>query len=97
MSRAGKNKTRAEAGSNVAGREVQATAQSRILVCDASYISGIVTELYDNGVGLQNNSKESLRENLIGPDGLFHKGVARYALIGAKAEASQLQLPLGSI
>ena len=28
----------------------------------------------------------SLRENLIGPDGLYHAGVARYVLIGRRAD-----------
>lgn len=31
----------------------------------------------------------SLRENVIGPDGLFHKGVARYILIGKRKNIEQ--------
>jgi hypothetical protein len=36
----------------------------------------------------------SLRENLIGPDGLFHKGVARYVLIGRRIKTEPLQSKL---
>lgn len=38
----------------------------------------------------------SLREDVIGPDGLFHKGVARYVLIGKRSDlpAEQEQQPL---
>lgn len=39
----------------------------------------------------------SLREDVIGPDGLFHKGVARYVLIGKRKDLppAQEQLELG--
>ena len=36
----------------------------------------------------------SLRENVIGPDGLFHKGVARYVLIGKRKNLPLAQQPL---
>jgi len=40
----------------------------------------------------------SLREDVIGPDGLFHKGVARYVLIGKRKDLppAQEQLDLGA-
>ena len=40
----------------------------------------------------------SLREDVIGPDGLYHKGVARYVLIGKRADLppAQGQLDLGA-
>jgi hypothetical protein len=34
-------------------------------------------------------------EDVIGPDGLFHKGVARYVLIGKKKQAEPIQPELG--
>jgi hypothetical protein len=39
----------------------------------------------------------SLREDVVGPDGLLHKGVARYVLLGQKktTAAAQGQLELG--
>lgn len=39
----------------------------------------------------------SFRENLIGPDGLYHGGIARYVLIGKRAEVQcpQSSLELG--
>lgn len=36
----------------------------------------------------------SLRENIIGPDGLFHRGVARYVLIGRRIETEPVQFKL---
>ena len=36
----------------------------------------------------------SLREDVIGPDGLFHKGIARYVLIGKRKNLPPLQQPL---
>jgi hypothetical protein len=40
----------------------------------------------------------SLREDVIGPDGLFHKGVARYVLIGKRKDLppAQQSLDLGA-
>jgi hypothetical protein len=37
----------------------------------------------------------SYRENVIGPDGLFHAGIARYVLIGKRQETSVAQFELG--
>jgi hypothetical protein len=36
----------------------------------------------------------TLRENVIGPDGLYHKGVARYILIGRRADVPDPQSSL---
>lgn len=38
---------------------------------------------------------ESLRENLIGPDGLFHPRIARYILVGRQQGPQDPQMPLG--
>lgn len=37
----------------------------------------------------------SLRENIVGADGLSHVGIARYILIGRQAESTTPQLDLG--
>lgn len=36
----------------------------------------------------------SLREDVVGPDGLFHKGVARYVLVGKRKNLPPAQHPL---
>ena len=38
---------------------------------------------------------ESRRENVIGPDGLFHRGVARYILVGKRKDLLPVQSQLG--
>jgi hypothetical protein len=37
----------------------------------------------------------TIREDVIGPDGLFHKGCARYVLIGRRRDLPPYQLNLG--
>jgi hypothetical protein len=37
---------------------------------------------------------ESLREDVIGPDGMFHKGVARYVLVGKRKACAPVQASL---
>lgn len=39
----------------------------------------------------------SQRENIIAPDGLFHPSIARYVLIGKKADLQNPQLDLGLV
>jgi hypothetical protein len=39
----------------------------------------------------------SLREDVIGPDSLLHKGMARYVLIGKRLPPAQGQLDLGAV
>jgi hypothetical protein len=41
----------------------------------------------------------SLREDVVGPDGLFHKGVARYVLVGKRKNLppAQQSLDLGTV
>lgn len=37
---------------------------------------------------------DSVREDVIGPDGMFHKGVARYILRGKRKDMQPIQQPL---